>query len=291
MTDGSKPDVREVRPILAALANFLGFGLGYVYLGRIAFAGIFILVVIGYLALAGWSGLLFDPVAFVVVATILVVIALTPVVHCFILAKRNRSVAYKRYNRPWVYVVWFLGSLMLQESLIALRAPAFGYETFRIPSASMAPTIESGDFVMANTRAYRHADPAFGDVVVFSTPDREGVKYAKRIVGLPGDKIEIVDGTLVRNGTSVPEPYVASPVRDSGQGHDFALVMVSPGAYFLLGDNRQMSHDSRHFGAIDKAFLHGRIEHIWFSYDGGVNWERFPQTIEAAHETGQNSEQ
>lgn len=111
-----------------------------------------------------------------------------------------------------------------------------------IPSGSMENTIMTGDRVFGNRLAYRFGDPERGDIAIFRYPDDESELYIKRVMGLPGDTIEIKDGLLYLNNSEEPlaEPYL----KEIPTG-DFGPYQVPEGCYFMLGDNRNKSNDSR----------------------------------------------
>jgi signal peptidase I len=183
----------------------------------------------------------------------------------------------------------FLGELpflLLAALILTVLVKGFLVQAFFIPSRSMEPTLEVGDRVVVNRLAYRIGEPAYGDVVVFLRPVGSGeappggplswVRRAvaqglggtppgredliKRVVGLPGDKIEGRDGQLYRNGRRVDEPYLAG----SGSTSDFGPFKVKPGHYWVMGDNREDSADSRVFGQIPRSTLVGRaVLTVW----------------------------
>ena len=133
-------------------------------------------------------------------------------------------------------------------------------EPFRIPSDSMAPTLRSGDQVLVDKRAYRDALPRRGELVVFHAP-RTGDVTLKRAVGLPGDTVAIEDGVLVVDGRRPREPYADPDAIDSVY---FGPVRVRGGTFFVLGDNRANSDDSRDFGAVPTDRIIGRaVARVW----------------------------
>lgn len=109
-----------------------------------------------------------------------------------------------------------------------------------IPSASMETTIMTGDRIFGNRLAYKSAEPARGDIVIFKFPDDEKQLFIKRLIGMPGDELEVKDGVVYINGEALDEPYLAAiPYGDYGP------VNVPENAYFVMGDNRNNSADSR----------------------------------------------
>jgi signal peptidase I len=162
----------------------------------------------------------------------------------------------------------------------------FLIQAFYIPSRSMEPTLDVGDRVVVNRLAYRLGDPAHGQVVVFLRPTttddtpssgplswvRRAVAQGlggtppgsedliKRVVGLPGDVVEGRGGYLYRNNQRVDEPYLRPGTFTS----DFRKVRIKPGHYWVMGDNREDSADSRVFGQIDRSVLVGRaVLTVW----------------------------
>lgn len=112
-----------------------------------------------------------------------------------------------------------------------------------VPSGSMENTIMTGDKVFTFRLSYLFSDPKRGDIVVFPYPDDEEVDYIKRIIGLPGDKIEIRGGTLYINDERYEEGYLLEPMDEE----DFGPIVVPDNCYFMMGDNRNSSMDSRYW--------------------------------------------
>lgn len=144
--------------------------------------------------------------------------------------------------------------------VLLLLARAFVAEPFRIDSASMQPTLEAGNHVLVDKRAYGDALPRRGDLVVFHAPDSGDVNL-KRAIGLPGDTVAIEDGVLVVNGKRQTEPYADPDAIDSVY---FGPKRVPADSVFVLGDNRADSIDSRDFGPVKRSGLIGRARlRVW----------------------------
>ncbi len=128
-----------------------------------------------------------------------------------------------------------------------------------VSGESMEPTRWNGELTFANTWRYRLGAPARGDVVVVRGPQTDGQSFLKRVVGTPGETIEVVGEAVIVDGRALPEPYVRAPW--SGE---IAAVRLGPGEYFVMGDNRERSYDSRSFGAVPREAI--------VAPDAGVFW-------------------
>lgn len=203
----------------------------------------------------------------------------------------------------------FLAVLLLRSFLV---------EPFRIPSGSMIPTLLVGDFILVNKFTYgirlpvlNHklvpiGEPARGDVVVFRNPENPAIPFIKRVIGLPGDVVEYRDKAVFINGEVLPQSDVGGYVgtgRSAAHSssvirteqidelsHDILLTQARPGgnyrfevpadSYFVLGDNRDNSRDSRFWGFVPDQNLVGKAFFIWFSWDGGPAFGRMGSGIE-----------
>lgn len=125
--------------------------------------------------------------------------------------------------------------------ILALLINRFVIFKVVVPSGSMENTIMTGDRVFTFRLSYLFSDPKRGDIVVFPYPDDEEVDYIKRIIGLPGDKIEIRNGILYINDEQYYEDYILEPM----DNEDFGPYIVPENSYFMMGDNRNSSLDSR----------------------------------------------
>lgn len=155
------------------------------------------------------------------------------------------------------------GLLILGAIIIALVIKSLVFQAFYIPSESMEPTLNIDDRVLVNRLSYRFHDPERGDIVVFEAPEGEATAeirdLVKRIVGMPGEVIEMRDGIVYIDGREVEEPYVKRQSTKS-----FAACRVPVDAYFMMGDNRDRSKDSRYFGPVARSDLVGRVfVRIW----------------------------
>lgn len=201
--------------------------------------------------------------------------------------------------------------------LIVFLLRGFIAEPFRIPSGSMLPTLEVGDFILVNKFAYGIRIPVWnkkvfgsgtpqrGDVVVFRYPEDPSIDYIKRIVGVPGDEVAYYNKVLYINGKEMPQSEKGNYQQDGsyvqysrfGENlnevkHDILksksvgagdfVVKVPPHRYFAMGDNRDNSRDSRYWGFVPDENLIGEAFLIWMNWSsaGGLKWKRLGSVIE-----------
>jgi signal peptidase I len=238
--------------------------------------------------------------------------------HALELANRRRSGGKLSFFAHWAKIV--IVSLAL---FVVIRA--FGVEAFKIASGSMEHTLFEGDFLLINKLVYGagipgsgrklpalHA-PRNGDVIVFTYPVDPRLNYVKRIVGIPGDTVEMRDAILYRNGKKVDENYVQRIPDEIDQSDDdfrwqkaylagnasvssyhpsrnnWGPLVVPPHDYFVLGDNRDNSSDSRYWGFVADSLVRGQPIVVYYSYapDTGdrldwlthLRWKRFGEIV------------
>ncbi len=180
--------------------------------------------------------------------------------------------------------------------VLALVIRTFIVQAFKIPSESMLQTLQVGDHLLASKFAYgikipftdkylyEGEAPQRGDIIIFQYPNDPSVDYIKRIIGVPGDVIEVRDKQLYRNGQPVKEAYIrhtdpdgVEPLRDN-----YAPVTVPPDKYFVMGDNRDNSLDSRFWGFVDRKAIKAKAWRIYWSWAGlnDIRWSRIGQKIQ-----------
>jgi signal peptidase I len=232
------------------------------------------------------------------------------------------SVADRPHRTPiWIVVCLTLGSLLL-VALLLVRP--FGFQPFNMPSGSMQPTLLIGDYFFVSKYAYGYsryslpfslplfsgrifgAQPGYGDVVVYRYPRDTSVDYVKRVVGLPGDRIQMIQGQLYLNGAPVKRERLADiieegrpakhwretlpngasyetlDITDNGFLDNTQIYVVPAGAYFVLGDNRDNSQDSRvaTHGNVPFDNLIGRVHTIFWSVNPDARAGAAPVRVE-----------
>lgn len=159
-------------------------------------------------------------------------------------------------------VLWLLLCLAL-----AVLLRIFAAELVRVKGSSMRDTLQTGQFLWVNKWAYRTGVPRRGDVVICHYPGRYMDRwklvrqcFVKRVIGLPGESISLVEGVVHINGEPLEEPYLSESHTRFKQNRD--AVVMGPDEYFLMGDNRDRSNDSRRVGPIRRRDIIGRAERV-----------------------------
>jgi signal peptidase I len=184
---------------------------------------------------------------------------------------------------------------ILVAVLLALLIRTFVVQAFKIPSGSMIPTLLVGDHILVNKFLYRFRDPIRGDVVVFKYPVDETRDFIKRVIATGGQDV-FIQNRLIYINCRPPEPS-CKPIEDPwayyedrlGSGNEaFGPVHVPPDAYFVMGDNRNNSQDSRYWGFVKRDKIKGRAFLIYWSWDSDpdekplwrrVRWDRLGHLI------------
>ena len=144
----------------------------------------------------------------------------------------------------------------------------FLYQPVRVEGTSMLPRLEDRDRLFINKFVHHFTAIDRGDVVVFHYPRDPEKSYIKRIIALPGDRFRVEHGRVFVNGKLVPEPYVPPEYRDTRSVDEMIL---PPGDYFVMGDHRSISSDSRDFGPVDRSLIYGKAIFVyWPTRDAGV---------------------
>lgn len=146
----------------------------------------------------------------------------------------------------------------------------FLLQPHQVRGESMEPTFHDGEYILTDKFSYRFREPERGDIIVFKSPQNQAIDFIKRIIALPGEKIKLVDGKVViisdkyPSGLTLNETYTnGAPTRPGNQLKEGEEVVVPPSSFFVLGDNRNHSSDSREFGSVNKNLIVGRA---WLRY-------------------------
>lgn len=270
-------------PWLAFLGNFVAPPLGHVYAGA-PLRGVVVLALTGPAAIAVSLLLIrMDVPTPVRLGLLVLLIGLTyfTVGDAYDVAKRGgRAYVLRRYNRWFVYV----GVLIVVWSVQPFMQAGIRrwVQSFKVPSGAMEPTLQIGDQFLVDKAVYRDQGPNRFDVIVFDWPKDPTKTFIKRVVGLPGETIEVKDGRVWVDGKQLEEPYAYYNGRPTEKG-DVGPTVVPEESYFVMGDNRNQSLDSRFWGPVPGAMVGGRAGIIYWSWKRTVpyvRWERLGARIQ-----------
>lgn len=152
-----------------------------------------------------------------------------------------------------------LMSAWLRDLVISLAISAFIivflYQPVKVEGTSMMPSLDDQERIFINKFVYRIEPIQRGDIIVFRYPRDPQKSFIKRVIGVAGDHVRIVDGRVLLNGKTLVEDYVPSAYQDD---RSYSEVVVPSNSYFVLGDHRSLSNDSRDFGPVDESYIYGK---------------------------------
>jgi signal peptidase I len=150
---------------------------------------------------------------------------------------------------------------LLSAAVYAVLIVTFGFQVARVEGQSMAPTLEDQDRLIVNKLVYRIGEPRRGDIVMLYYPLNPEKSFVKRVIAEEGDTVRIVDGRVYVNDIPLKDDYVASDYRSHD---DWGPQVINEGYYFVMGDHRNNSSDSRHWGMVPKKYIIGKVQLRWW---------------------------
>lgn len=172
-------------------------------------------------------------------------------------------------KKSWIYEI-------VETTIVSLAIFSilylFLFRPNQVQGASMQPNLHTGERVITELVSYRFGEPERGDIVVVTSPRREDINLIKRIIGLPGERIRISQGKVYINGEALSEGYIKDGFTNPGallkEGEVYS---IPEGSYFVMGDNRDFSSDSRDFGAVTRDLIQGKaVLRFWPISSSGV---------------------
>jgi len=176
---------------------------------------------------------------------------------------------FRLHRREWLLQKWKdWGEPFVIAAILAIVIRTFLLGPYKIPTGSMRPTFMEGDRIFVDKLSYRFHEPERGDIIVFKYPLDKSKDFVKRLVGLPGDKIEIHDGKLIINGRLIDDPPFSEYYYYNRDDWDFGkhgqIIVVPEDSFFAMGDNSAQSSDSRNWGFVPRKNMVGKAFLIWW---------------------------
>jgi len=279
--------IRPRKPLMALLMSLVLPGFGQLYNGEVNRAIWWFLIYcavgvpgLALVALYVPSGLMLPALLLAVFATLSLWVY--GMVDAWRSAQRQPDYVPRVWQTSGLYVIVLIMCALIVQPLFVSYIRNHQIESFRIPSLSMEPTLMHGDYIFADKR-YNcpNCKQAVqrGDIAIFTYPNDRTKYYVKRIVGLPGERVQVIGNQVLIDGRSLTVTQTDWSPKGSRLA-DIDLV-VPGGQVYVLGDNRDNSVDSRSFGAVPLQDVVGRVRQIWFSYaDRTIRWNRLGKILD-----------
>jgi signal peptidase I len=164
-------------------------------------------------------------------------------------------------------LAWF--KTLVSAAVYATLIVTFGFQVARVEGQSMAPTLEDQDRLIVNKLAYRLHDPRVGDIVMLLYPEDPDKSFVKRVVAEPGDTLRSENGRVYRNDVPLPDDFIPEEFRSPYD--TWGPRIIEQGYYFVMGDNRNNSSDSRSWNLVPKKYIIGKVQLRWWPI-GTARW-------------------
>ena len=170
--------------------------------------------------------------------------------------QENKENSNNKADKSFLSFVWEITKIIIIAAVIVIPIRYFLFQPFFVKGESMDPSFREGDYLIIDEITYRFSDPERGEVIVFKYPDDPSSRFIKRIIGLPNETITIKDGRVyINQEILLNESYLPDDLTTSGN----LEIILGDDQFFVLGDNRLYSVDSRRFGPVDEKFITGRV--------------------------------
>lgn len=255
-------------PIVAAILSSMAPGLGQLYNGQIIKGVIFLLSLILLPIIMFQLGLHHSFYGLAIILLIFMFFLLFIIGEAFYAATKKKEFILKRYNKWYIYlfIILLINSTVLIPTNFLSKVLRFN--AFRMPTASMVPTLHVGDHLIANFKYFKKNELQRGDLVIFKYPEDPAKDFMKRVIALEGEKIEIKNKQVYINDVPLSEGHEAHPDNEVYPERDnFGPVVVPSDHCFVMGDNRDNSMDSRHWGSLPLGNIKGKPLYIYWAKD------------------------
>lgn len=270
---------KKRKPLIAALLSSITPGLGQVYNGQIIKGIIFFLAGFLLLFFMSLTGLQYQFYGMIAIFIPALCLWLFIIGEAFFSAGRAKEIILKPYNKWYIYLLFALltfGADLISTNFIIKEV--LGIKSYRLHTESMEPTLLKDDYIMVNLKYFKTKSLQRGDLIVFKNPKDPSKDVLKRVIALEGEKLEIKNKQVYINDQRIPEDYkihIDSTVfsrKEDFPSYDFLRDNFGPAVVpsdhcFVLGDNRDNSMDSRHWGFLPLRYIKGKAIYVYWSMD------------------------
>jgi len=283
----SKPDGKRFLHLLgAAFLSLLLPGLGHLSCGKVRKA-LLVYVISQVTIIATFFVFIRTelPYNLIISITIFVSVYLYAIIDSILLAKNTENTLKLK---PILGYSLLVAAIIFHSTIIK---PLLGnlikhnfMQAFKIPSDTMLPTLLVGDMLLVDKHAYHNNHPKRNDIIVFQSPEDSSKTLIRRIIGIGGEIIEIRNAKVYINGSLYAEPYEVNTDKtfQSNQRNTLRQFAIPENSYFVIGDNRDMKHDNRFWGIVDRKDVNGKAVKFYWSWDkdrSKVRWDRIGRDI------------
>ncbi len=260
---------KKRRPIVAAILSSLAPGLGQLYNGQVIKGIIFLLSLILLPIIMFRIGLHYSYYGLAIILLIFMFFLLFIIGEAFFTAIKKKEFILKSYNKWYIYllIILLINSIVLIPTNF-LTNKVLGFSAYKMPTGSMEPTLRIGDYLVADLKYFKKNELQRGNLIIFKYPEDPAKIFIKRIIALEGEKIEIKSKQAYINDVPLPEGYKVHLDNKVYPGIDnFGPVIVPSDHCFVLGDNRDNTMDSRHWGSLPLRNIKGKPLYIYWARD------------------------
>ena len=253
---------KKRKPILAFLLSFVTPGLGQIYNGQFR-KGVSYLVGF-YLVYIIFSFLLFNFYGMIFYLMIMIGFFLFVLIDAVWGAIKLKAITLNPFNKWYIYLIIFLLSNVAVLPLLRWTVKNNIARAYKIPSSGMAPALLVGDRLIADVRSYKSQRPQRGDIIIFEFPKDPSKDFIKRVIGMEGEKVEVIDNKIYINDKLLDDAW-GYFTKDYPALDTYGPVVVPKDSLFVLGDNRNNSQDSRFFGFVNIEKVKGKALYLYWA--------------------------
>lgn len=274
------------RPFIAAFLTLVTRGFGHLYVGEPKRGLVLFSIELLSVTVFAISSLYIFPNALILISALFAGLAF--LLYCIYdavsISRKKQNYELAKYNSASVYAGCFVIFSLLIPLLVSAALRTYVVQAYKVPGASMMPSLLIGDYFLVDKHTYRTSEPKRGEVIVFPFPEDTGRDFVKRLVAVGGDTVEIRNKKLYVNDREQLEPYKIHTDRRMQERRDnIGPITVPQGQLFFLGDNRDHSYDSRFWGFVPRDSIKGRAISCYWSWNaesGSVRWARIGKAVQ-----------